>query len=87
MNSQESTPQERVCSTEHISYKNCMKLKIFESNCVVEKYQFLQCVKKEAPFVAIPASFAKKIESLPSSKGEHQAIDDDRGLSLGSFTP
>jgi hypothetical protein len=68
MNSQQRPPQDLVCSREHFSYENCMKLKIFESNCAIEKYQFLQCVTQESPYVAVRASFAKKIETSPGEK-------------------
>ena len=49
-----------------------MKLKLFESKCAIEKYQFVQCITKETPFVAIRASFTKKIETFPVGKPQHQ---------------
>jgi len=73
MNSQGSSQsKELACSREHFSYENCMKLKIFENKCAIEKYQFVQCIAHEPPFVAVRASFTKKIESFPVLKNEHQ---------------
>ena len=68
----QSSSKELACSREHFSFENCMKLKLFESKCAIEKYQFVQCITKETPFVAIRASFSKKIETLPVGKTEHQ---------------
>ena len=68
----QSSSKELACSREHFSFENCMKLKLFESKCAIEKYQFLQCIQKESPFVAIRASFRKKIESFPVGKTEQQ---------------
>ncbi len=82
-------PQELACSREQLLFQNCLQLKIFENKCVIEKFEFIQCIQKEAPYVAVKLSDLKKIETSPvavAKQQHHQATDDDRGISLGSFT-
>ncbi len=58
--------REIPCSKEHYSFENCMKLKIFETNCILEKFDFLKCVQEQAPYVAIKTPsrlLTKKIET------------------------
>jgi hypothetical protein len=66
--------QELPCSKEVFSFETCVQLKIFESNCVLEKHQFLECIHKESPSLALRARVTKKIESFQAGKDQHLAI-------------
>jgi hypothetical protein len=90
MNARPQPQQELSCSREQLMFQNCLQLKIFENKCIMEKFEFIQCIQKETPYVAVKLSDLKKIETFPAGipkHQQHQATDDDRGLSLGSFTP